>query len=67
MKTIQTKDYFDYFYSITHCKSHKEAYLQTEQLFFKNFGAHKYSNYETFRNAKKRYMQKLRDARASKR
>ena len=63
MNTIKTKDYFDYFYSLTHCKSHKQAYLETEALFLKKFGDSKYGNYESFRNAKKRYMQNLRRAR----
>lgn len=54
------EDYFDRFYQIKGGElSDKEAYLELEEEYFKQYGVYKYTSYPSFKTMKCRYLNKL--------
>lgn len=52
-------DYFDYFFN-QNSKSYKYCYELTEKYYFNKYGCGRYASYQSFKNAKGRYLASLR-------
>lgn len=56
-KLLTTKGYFERFYEfVNEFQTHEEAFDAVEHQLKSNFGVNKYTSYESFRNAKSKFM-----------
>jgi len=54
---MNNKEYFEYFFSIVDNKmSYHQAYIATEEWYYKKYGINRYNNYGVFRVMKSRWL-----------